>query len=240
MAEAHVSGSRYIRDLETIINSSSGMHVEQEIEVAHPRATFEIRKTAEARLPLPAGSPAFSKCATRRSSSTRPSRRRCSPRHAHPVVAGWIERVIGWMDTKLETLSRYAADPSSGGGLQTFDYFMLQMLNREINVVKHMRASQFVHPGRVLQGTAADFRRALDVLAQAPRAGICRLRPGCARNGVRAGAVRHPAAAQPRHRPRHPPRPGREGAQRLSSPRCPTARCSATPPSSSRWRRRSR
>ena len=31
--------------------------------------------------------------------------------HAHPVVAGWLERVIGWCDTKLETLARYAADP---------------------------------------------------------------------------------------------------------------------------------
>ena len=58
---------------------------------------------------------------------------------AHPVVAGWVDRVIGWVDTKLETLSRYAADPSSGGGLQTFNYFMLQLLNREINVLKHLR-----------------------------------------------------------------------------------------------------
>ncbi len=45
MAEG-TSGSRYVRDIETIVDSS-GMHVEQEIEVAHPRATFEIRKSAK-------------------------------------------------------------------------------------------------------------------------------------------------------------------------------------------------
>ena len=38
---------------------------------------------------------------------------------------------------------------------------------------------------------------------------------------VRAGAGRHPAAAQPRHRPRHPAQPGRAGAQRLSGATVP-------------------
>ncbi|MBX3570552.1 MAG: type VI secretion system baseplate subunit TssK [Rhizobiaceae bacterium] len=144
MAEG-TSGSRYVRDLETIVDSSSGMHVEQEIEVAHPRAAFEIRKTAK---------PGFHCLKVARILEVRDKTivfdETFAPpvlaTQAHPVVAGWIERVIGWMDTRLETLSRYAADPSSGGGLQTFDYFTLQLLNREINVVKHMRASQFVHP----------------------------------------------------------------------------------------------
>src|SRR5690606_39097301 len=35
MAEA-ATGSRYVRDLETIIDSASNLFVEQEIEVAHP------------------------------------------------------------------------------------------------------------------------------------------------------------------------------------------------------------
>ena len=139
------SGSRYTRDIETIIDSSSGMHVEQEIEVAHPRATFEIRKTAKPG----AHCLRVSRILEVRDKTIVFDETFAPPviaTQAHPVVAGWIERVIGWMDTKLETLSRYAADPSSGGGLQNFDYFMLQMLNREINVVKHMRSSQFVHP----------------------------------------------------------------------------------------------
>lgn len=144
MAEA-MSGSRYVRDLETVVDSSSGMHVEQEIEVAHPRAAYEIRKTPK---------PGFHCMKVARIVEVRDKTivfdETFAPpvlvSHAHPVVAGWLERVIGWIDTKLETLARYAADPSSGGGLQTFDYFMLQMLNREINVLKHMRASKYVHP----------------------------------------------------------------------------------------------
>jgi type VI secretion system protein ImpJ len=144
MAEG-TSGSRYVRDIETVVDASSSMHVEQEIEVAHPRATFEIRKTAK---------PGFHCLKVARILEVRDKTivfdETFAPpvivTQAHPVVAGWAERVIGWMDTKLETLSRYAADPSSGGGLQMLDYFMLQMLNREINVMKHLRASQFVHP----------------------------------------------------------------------------------------------
>lgn len=149
MAEAG-SGSRYIRDIETVIDSASAVHTEQEIEVAHPRAAFEIRKTPKA---------GFHCLKVARILEVRDKAivfdENFAPpvmvSHAHPVVAGWIERVIGWVDTKLETLSRYAADPSSGGGLQTFDYFMLQMLNREINVLKHLRNSKYVHPERVYE-----------------------------------------------------------------------------------------
>lgn len=144
------SGSRYVRDLETLVDSSSNMHVEEEVEVAHPRLSFEIRKTPK---------PGFHCLKVARILEVRdktilldetfaPPVVIC---HAHPVVSGWLERVIGWIDTKLETLARYAADPSSGGGLQTFDYFMLQMLNRQINLLKHMRNSKYVHPVELYQ-----------------------------------------------------------------------------------------
>ncbi|MYZ49402.1 type VI secretion system baseplate subunit TssK [Propylenella binzhouense] len=149
MAEA-ASGSRYVRDLETVVDSASGTHVEQEIEVAHPRAGFEIRSTAKS---------GFHCLKVARILEVRdrtilfdetfaPPVLAC---HAHPVVSGWLDRVIGWVGTKLETLARYAADPSSGGGLQTFDYFMLQLLNREINVLKHLRSSKYVHPVQVYE-----------------------------------------------------------------------------------------
>ena len=59
---------------------------------------------------------------------------------AHPVVDGWIDRVVGWIDNKLEELARYAADPTAGGGLQSVDYFVLQLLNRYITVLKHFRS----------------------------------------------------------------------------------------------------
>jgi type VI secretion system protein ImpJ len=149
MAEG-TSGSRYVRDIETVVDAASAMHVEQEIEVAHPRAAFEIRKSPK---------PGFHCLRVARILEVRDKTivfdETFAPPviavHAHPVVSGWVDRVIGWMDTKLESLSRFAADPSAGGGLQTFDYFMLQMLNREINVVKHMRSSQFVHPAELYQ-----------------------------------------------------------------------------------------
>ncbi len=144
MAESP-SGSRYIRDIETIVDASSSMHVEQEIEVAHLRAGFDMRKTPK---------PGFHCLKVARILEVRDRAilfdRTFAPpvlvTQGHAVVAGWVDRVIGWVDTKLETLSRYAADPSSGGGLQAFDYFMLQMLNREVNVLKHMRNSKYVHP----------------------------------------------------------------------------------------------
>ena len=91
---------------------------------------------------------------------------------AHPAVDGWIDRVIGWIDNKLDELARYAADPTAGGGLQSVDYFMLQLLNRDIPVLKHFRASRYVHPERLyeellrLAGELATFatpeRRARD------------------------------------------------------------------------------
>jgi type VI secretion system protein ImpJ len=68
---------------------------------------------------------------------------------AHPVTHGWIDRVIGWIDNKLEELARYAADPTAGGGLQSADYFVLQLLNRHIPVLKHFRRSRYVHPERL-------------------------------------------------------------------------------------------
>lgn len=57
--------------------------------------------------------------------------------------------MIGWVDNKLEELARYAADPSAGGGLQSVDYFVLQMLNRTIPILKHLRGSSYVHPERL-------------------------------------------------------------------------------------------
>src|SRR5262245_14624306 len=149
MAEA-TSGSRYIRDIEPIVDSASGLHVEEEIEVAHPRISFEIRKTPKAGFHCLK----VARILEVRDKSIIFDETFAPPvlvSRAHPVVAGWLDRVIGWVETKLETLARYAADPSSGGGLQTFDYFMLQMLNREINILRHLRHSKYTHPVQIYQ-----------------------------------------------------------------------------------------
>lgn len=149
MPEA-ASGSRYVRSLETVLDASSTMLVEQEIEVAHLRTEFDLRKTAKSGFHcLKVG-----RILEVRDKTIVLDQGFAPPvllTQAHPVVAGWIERVIGWMDTKLQSLSRYAADPSAGGGLQTFDYFMLQTLNRHVNVFKHLRNSRYVHPARLYE-----------------------------------------------------------------------------------------
>lgn len=139
------SGSRFVRSLETMIDSTASIHAEEEIEVAHPRSELTISDAPKA---------GYNNLLIARILEVRdktivldetiaPPVLIC---HAHPTVTGWIDRVIGWVGTRLESLARFASDPSSGGGLQAYDYFMLQILNREINVLKHYRASKYIHP----------------------------------------------------------------------------------------------
>jgi len=144
MPEAE-SASRYTRDLETIVDSAASMQVEEEIEVAHPRVTFDIRETAR---------PGFHSIRIARIVEVRDKTivfdQSFAPPvlalDAHRVVAGFGERVIGWIDNHLATLARFAADPSSRGGLQNIDYLRLQMLNRVIGGLKHLKASRYTHP----------------------------------------------------------------------------------------------
>lgn len=142
------SASRYVRGGETLINSTSTLRIEEEIDIAHPRLAFELRRTAK---------PGYVGLAITRVLEVRdrnilfdekfiPPMLICS---AHPVIEGWINRIVGWIDNKLEELSRYASDPTAGGGLQSVDYLVLQMLNRQIPVLKHFAQSGFIHPERL-------------------------------------------------------------------------------------------
>ena len=51
----------------------------------------------------------------------------------------------------MKSFLAYAADPGAGGGLQSVDYLVLQMLNREIPVLKHFASSRFIHPERLFE-----------------------------------------------------------------------------------------
>lgn len=150
-AEDEASRSaRYRLGAETVADSTAAMRLEQEIEVAHPRVEFDIRKTPK---------PGYHSLKVAKVVEVRDKTAIFDDRFAppvlsvqtHPVVAGWIERVVGWTETKLESLARYASDPSSGGGLQATDYFMLLVLNREINLLKHYRHSRYIHPEELYQ-----------------------------------------------------------------------------------------
>jgi type VI secretion system protein ImpJ len=142
--------ARYKLGAETVADSTASMRLEQGIEVAHPRIEFDVRKTEK---------PGYHCLKLGKVVEVRDKNvifdEKFAPAvlsiQAHPVVAGWIERVVGWTETKLESLARYASDPSSGGGLQATDYFMLLVLNREINLLKHYRASKYIHPEELFQ-----------------------------------------------------------------------------------------
>ena len=147
-AEEAESASRFFSGVETFIDSTSKLRMEEEIEIGHPRLTFEIRKTAK---------PGFVGMQIARIVEVTDKAivldEKFAPpvliTSAHPVTLGWLDRVIGWVETKLEELARYASDPGAGGGLQSVDYFMLQMLNRSIPQLKHLRGSRYVHPERL-------------------------------------------------------------------------------------------
>jgi type VI secretion system protein ImpJ len=148
--EASDSAARFIAGHETVIDSTSHLRVEEEIDVAYPRLSFEVRKTAK---------PGFVGLPVARivevhdrtivfDEKFAPPVLLCA---AHPAVDGWLDRVIGWIGNKLDELARYAADATAGGGLQSADYLMLQMLNREIPVLQHFRRSRYVHPERLYE-----------------------------------------------------------------------------------------
>ena len=229
------SASRFVPATEMLIDSTSPLRIEEEIDIAHPRLAFELRRTAK---------PGYVGLAIARILEVRdrtivfdekfaPPVLTCA---AHPVVDGWIDRVIGWIDNKVEELARYAADPTAGGGLQSADYFVLQLLNRHIPVLKHFRRSRYVHPERLYEeflriaGELATFataeRRARDLSG---------LRPRQPRRGLHAGRARHPGF------PERPAWAGARSASRSSSGRptpssrrSATAACSATRRSCSR------
>jgi type VI secretion system protein ImpJ len=165
------SASRYIKSAETFIDSTSSLRIEEEVDIALPRLSFELRRTAK---------PGYMGLGIARILEVRdknilfderfvPPMLVCS---AHPVIEGWLNRIIGWIEAKLEELARYAVDPSSGGGLQSVDYFVLQLLNRQIPALLHFQRSGYLHPERLydellrLAGELATFatteRRARD------------------------------------------------------------------------------
>src|SRR4051812_3076673 len=154
------SAARYVIGAETFIDSSSTLRIEEEIDVAFPRLGFELRRTAK---------PGYIGLGIAKITEVRdktiifdekfvPPVLVCQ---AYPVVEGWIDRAIGWIDNKLEELARYAADPSAGGGLQSVEYLVLQLLNRHIAVLKHLRSSSYVHPERLFE----EFLRLVGELA---------------------------------------------------------------------------
>ena len=145
------NAARFVVGSETIVDSTSHLHIEEMIEVAYPRLAYDIRKTAK---PGFVGLPIARIREVQKNNVVLDDDLFVPPVlicEAHPIVKGWLDRVIGWIGTKLDELARYASDPTSGGGMQSGDYLMLQMLNREISVLRHFRSSRRVHPERLFE-----------------------------------------------------------------------------------------
>jgi len=148
-AEADAA-TRFVLGAETVADSASAMRLETQIEIAMPRLELDIRATPK---------PGYQCIKVGRIIEVRDNVVIMDDAFppplltitGHSVALGWLDRVIGWVETKLESLARYAADPSAAGGLQATDYFMLLALNREINVLRHLRNSRYVHPERLYE-----------------------------------------------------------------------------------------
>ncbi len=144
------AGTRYAVAAETVADNASSSRIEQTIEIAEPRLELALRKTPK---------PGYQCIPLARITEVRDGVVSIDDTvpptglvlTVHPAYEGYLTRVIGWIEAKLESLSRFASDPSSGGGLQASDYLMLMVLNRELPVLKHLHASGKVHPERLFE-----------------------------------------------------------------------------------------
>lgn len=69
----------------------------------------------------------------------------------HRAYEGYLKSAVGSIEAKIEVLERYAADPTSGGGMQDKDYLQLLVLNRSLPVLRHLQKLPYVHPERLYE-----------------------------------------------------------------------------------------
>ena len=135
---------------QTVSDTASSLRSEQVLELAVPRLELAIRKTPR---------PGYQNLRLARIAEVRDGVVTLDETYpppalivgAHPQILGYLTRVIGWIEARLESLARYATDPSAGGGLQASDYLMLMVLNRNIGVLRHMSRTFALHPEALYQ-----------------------------------------------------------------------------------------
>lgn len=140
--------TRFYADTALIADATKPARAEEDVDLALPRLEYELRRTRK---------DGYSVMPVARVVEVRDKTIIFDERFvppvlsvaAHPGTEGWLDRAIGWIETKLEELARYAADPSAGGGLQSADYLILQLLNRSLPVLRHLSASRYTHPERL-------------------------------------------------------------------------------------------
>ncbi|RYG91419.1 type VI secretion system baseplate subunit TssK [Loktanella sp. IMCC34160] len=144
------AGTRYRIETETVADNASATRVEQTIEIAVPRLELALRKSPrEGYQSIPLGRITEVRDGVVSIDDTVPPTGLILT--VHPAYEGYLTRVIGWMEAKLENLARFASDPSSGGGMQASDYLMLMVLNRELPILRHLNQCGKVHPERLYE-----------------------------------------------------------------------------------------
>lgn len=144
------AATRYVLDAETVVNNASNSRSEHLVEIAQPRLELVLRKTPR---------PGYQNIRLGRIIEMRDGIVTLDDTvppvglvtRVHPAYEGYLSRVIGWIEAKLDTLARFAADPTSGGGMQATDYLMLMVLNRELPVLRHMQGLANLHPERLYE-----------------------------------------------------------------------------------------
>ncbi|OCX58182.1 type VI secretion system-associated protein [Thioclava sp. SK-1] len=144
------NATRYRLAAEAVADNASATRSEQMVEIAQPRLELVARNTPR---------PGYQNIRLGRIIELRDGIVTLDDTQppvglvlsVHAVYEGYLSRVIGWIEAKLETLARYASDPSSGGGMQATDYLMLMVLNRELPVLRHLKGMAHVHPERLYE-----------------------------------------------------------------------------------------
>lgn len=144
--------TRYVMsEEEGVVDNASTSRSDETVEIATPRIELAIRTSApEGYQSIPIA--VISDISDNKLVTLDPN----SPPvglaiGCHPSYAGYLKTVIGTVEAKLEVLERYAADPSSGGGMQSKDYLMLLVLNRALPVLRHLQKLPVVHPERLFE-----------------------------------------------------------------------------------------
>ena len=94
------SAARYVTHSEAFIDSTSALRIEEEVDIAFPRLSLELRKTAK---------PGYTSLGIARILEVRDRQIVFDEKYvppvllcgAHPTVNGWTDRVVGWIDNKL-------------------------------------------------------------------------------------------------------------------------------------------
>lgn len=145
-------GTRFLlREERGVADNSSVSRIEDEIEIAVPRLELVIRDTPRDGyqcIPLGRIVDIQDSAVVTLDPTEPPVGLTIS---CHRAYAAFLKAVVGSVEARLEVLARYAADPTSGGGMQDKDYLMLMVLNRVLPQLKHLQALPAVHPERMYE-----------------------------------------------------------------------------------------